>query len=89
MTDGHVLCLPTAPGIAPRVDAAPEARDRHRARVLQLTCLAGLAGLPQITLPLSAWSGCPLGLSLIGARGGDLGLLAFADSLLGDFSWPG
>ncbi|MEX2409603.1 MAG: hypothetical protein WD489_10895, partial [Rhodovibrionaceae bacterium] len=56
---------------------AEDLRD-HRSRVLSLTCLAGLTGLPQVTLPLASVSGCPLGLSLIGPPGSDLGLLKLA-----------
>jgi amidase len=37
--------------------------------------MAGLAGLPQVTLPLGRLDGCPLGLSLIAPRGCDCGLL--------------
>jgi amidase len=79
-TDG-VLCLPTAPGIPPRLDASAEDLVEHRGRVLGLTALAGLAGLPQVTLPSAHHQGCPLGLSLIGPRGGDSMLLALAGSL--------
>jgi amidase len=77
---GALLCLPTAPGIAPRLDTSAEALVDHRYRTLSLTCIAGLAGLPQITLPLVQLDGCPLGLSLIGPPGSDLTLLAFAEA---------
>jgi len=78
LQDGAVLCLPTAPGIAPRC-AAPEVEmDAVRQRILGLTCLAGLTGLPQVSLPLGRLDGCPLGLSLIGAAGSDEVLLAAA-----------
>ena len=75
--DSGLICLPTAPGIAPRLDATAQELVEHRSRVLSLTSLAGLAGLPQITLPLLTLDGCPLGLSLIGPRDSDLSLLAF------------
>jgi Asp-tRNA(Asn)/Glu-tRNA(Gln) amidotransferase A subunit family amidase len=42
---------------------------------------AGLGGLPQLTLPLGTLDGCPLGLSIVGARGTDSALLALAASL--------
>jgi amidase len=76
-----VLCLPTAPSIPPRLDASADELVEHRGRVLGLTALAGHAGLPQITLPAAQYEGCPLGLSLIGPRGGDAMLLALATSL--------
>jgi len=43
-----------------------------------LTCVAGTTGRPQISLPLAAVDGLPVGLSLLGARGADAVLLAFA-----------
>ncbi len=88
LADGAILCLPTAPNIAPRIDADGEALATHRDRVLSLTSPAGLAGLPQVTLPLAQHLGCPLGLSLIGAPGADRGLLDFAEAVCGDLTWP-
>jgi len=75
-----LICLPSAPGIAPRLDATAEDLREHRGRVLALTCIAGLARLPQITLPLARVEGCPVGLSLIGPAGADTTLLDFAES---------
>ena len=45
---------------------------------MSLLCIAGLARLPQINLPLATLRGCPLGLSLIAARGNDTMLLELA-----------
>jgi amidase len=42
---------------------------------MRLTCIAGLGGLPQISIPIGSVSGCPVGLSLVGWRGGDEVLL--------------
>ena len=78
---GTVLALPTAPCIAPRIDTGAEALDLFRVRVMRLTCLAGLSGLPQITLPVGSISGCPIGLSFIGWHGGDETLLDLAVKL--------
>jgi amidase len=78
--DGVVI-LPTAPGPAPRRGLAPEALADHRRRAISLLCIAGLAGLPQLTLPHATLEGCPLGLSLIGPRGSDLMLLQLARRL--------
>jgi amidase len=75
-----LLCLPSAPTIAPlRGSADPEIR-KH---VLTLTCIAGLCGLPQVTIPAADLDGCPLGLSLIAPRGRDRELLAFVATV-----WP-
>ena len=79
---GTLMALPTAPSIAPRLAADPESLRQHRSDVLSLTSIAGLAGLPQVTLPVATLDGCPLGLSLIGPRGSDRSLIAFAERLV-------
>jgi len=76
-----VLILPTMPDIAPLVNLPAAATQDIRARALNLLCIAGLARLPQVTLPLAQRAGCPLGLSLITARGGDVLLLRLARAL--------
>ncbi len=81
---GTILCLPTAPGPAPLKSTPPEALEDLRHRTLLLTCIAGLAGLPQITLPLGRCEGCPVGISLIAAPGKDEDLLAFAELVEGE-----
>jgi len=112
-SDG-VLVLPSAPGPAVRVGAPAAELDAWRRRLLSLTCAAGLAGLPQVSLPIgmavpedvsaaaAADGGAsegggggaggegggapllllPVGLSLIGPRGSDEGLLEIAESLM-------
>ncbi|MBI4205038.1 MAG: amidase [Betaproteobacteria bacterium] len=76
-----VLALPTVPGIAPLRNTPAAELDDFRGRAMSLLCIAGLARLPQISLPLARLDGCPLGLSLIAARGGDMMLLALAKAL--------
>lgn len=78
---GTIMALPTAPCIAPLADGSPEEMDLFRTRVMRLTCTAGMAGLPQMTLPVGTLSGCPVGLSFIGWRGGDEALLDLACAL--------
>ncbi|HEY9537975.1 MAG TPA: amidase family protein, partial [Kiloniellaceae bacterium] len=78
--DDALLCLPTAPGIAPLCESNAEELVAHRSGVLSLTSIAGLARLPEVTLPLARVSGCPLGLSLVGPAGADEDLLAFAEA---------
>lgn len=74
-----VLCLPTAPGVAPLKDAKAESVEvDFRNRAISLLCIAGLGGLPQVTMPLGTLDGCPLGLSVVAARGQDLLLLRLA-----------
>lgn len=76
--DGTAICLPTAPDIAPRRDAAPAELETARRDALLLLSIAGLARLPQVSLPLASLAGCPLGISVIAARGADMTLLALA-----------
>jgi amidase len=73
--DDAILCLPTAPGIAPRLATPASELEVFRGRAFALLCIAGLSRLPQISLPLATLEGCPVGLSLIGPRGSDRGLL--------------
>jgi amidase len=75
LRDDALLALPTAPGIAPLLGTSPVELEAFRARSFALLSIAGLAGLPQVTLPLGTLDGCPLGLSLIAPRGCDRGLL--------------
>jgi amidase len=75
--DGVVI-LPTMPDIAPLI-ATPESElEDFRNRALRLLCLAGLTGFPQVTIPVAQREGAPLGLSLIGPKGSDRSLVAFA-----------
>jgi amidase len=76
-----VICLPTAPGPAPLRTATGEAVESFRQRVQRLTCIAGLSGLPQISIPAATVDGAPIGLSLIAPPGRDLDLLALTIEL--------
>lgn len=84
---GAVLAVPSAPGIALPRNAPPPVVDALRARALPILCIAGLARLPQVSLPLAKVDGCPLGLSLIAARGNDTLLLDLARKAMGDERW--
>ncbi len=81
VTPGTILALPTAPSIAPRLDAPADALEDFRTRVMRLTCIAGLAGLPQATIPAGTIHGCPTGISFIAWAGGDEALLDLAMAL--------
>jgi amidase len=78
LANNAVLVLPTVSDIAPLLNTPAAELDDFRARAMSLLCIAGLAGLPQISLPLATFKGCPLGISLVAARGNDALLLALA-----------
>lgn len=75
---GVYWIVPTLPWIAPRADASLHEVDEVRARSQQMLCIGGLAGLPQVNLPWTTFEGAPLGMSIIGARGDDEGVLSVA-----------
>lgn len=76
---GHsVWVLPTAPTAAPSRHASAETIEDIRSRTLPMTAIAGVGGLPQVTLPLLRDPRGPVGLSLIGPAGSDRALLRLA-----------
>lgn len=75
---GTIVVLPTAPCIAPCIDASEDDFLAFRGRGMALTSTAGISGLPQITLPVAEVGGCPIGLSFLGWPGGDEALLNLA-----------
>jgi len=79
-TDG-VAILPSAASAAPLRTAPPEAVDAARIRTLRITCIAGLAGLPQVNIPMRGADGLPMGISLLGPAGSDLRLIRLATAL--------
>ena len=82
---GAVLCLPTSPAPAPLRDLPLPETDRFRARAILFTCIAGLAGLPQVSPPLGTVATpegpAPVGLSLIARPGADETLLDLAEKI--------
>lgn len=76
LRDG-LLCIPTAPGPAPRRGDRGAIRGLW-SRVSPLTCVAGLCGLPQLTIPVADGAGAPVGVSLVAGAGEDERLLALA-----------
>ena len=85
LLDGcRLLCLPTTPILPIRRDARLSEMRTAVDRIIHLTCIAGLTGLPQVNLPLG-WHGVvPVGLSLIGWRGSDRVLLGVAKAIADD-----
>lgn len=81
LAPGLVWLLPSAPCTALRRMAGTAQRAAFYERALALASLAGHAGLPQLSLPLTQVGGHPIGLSLLGAAGSDESLLALAEFL--------
>jgi Asp-tRNA(Asn)/Glu-tRNA(Gln) amidotransferase A subunit family amidase len=79
----NVLVMPTTPGIAPLLDTSTDKLVDYRHRLLTMTAVAGLAGLPQLHLPLFTFKQAPCGLSLLGEKGTEYHLLRVAALLIG------
>jgi Asp-tRNA(Asn)/Glu-tRNA(Gln) amidotransferase A subunit family amidase len=69
----RVLVLPSASSVAPLLGSDLAV---VREATLQLTCLAGIAGLPAVSVPVTTADGLPAGLCLVAAAGRDRDLLA-------------
>jgi amidase len=79
LSSGHLLCIPTAPTVAPlKGSKAYDRTGDYYWRTLALTAIAGVGRLPQVCMPLGQVDGAPVGLSLLAAHGRDMELLAAA-----------
>ena len=80
---GHdgVLLMPTMPDIAPLSAAGEDGLEDYRNQATKMLCIAGLAGFPQLSLPLGSRLGAPLGISLLGPAGSDRSLVALAERI--------
>jgi amidase len=76
-----IMLLPTMPDVAPLLTETEDNLNDYRNQALNLLCLAGLAGCPQVSIPIAERMGAPLGLSLIGPADADLGLVRIAARL--------
>jgi amidase len=73
-----VIAIPTTPFPAPPRDLPRSRMWPLRMRAGTLTCIAGSAQAPQVSLPVAEVDGLPVGLSLIAAPGNDALLLRAA-----------
>ncbi|MES1924336.1 amidase [Salinisphaera sp. T31B1] len=77
--EDDVVVLPTTPRPAPPRGGGDDALETtYRFQAMSLLCSAGLAGLPQMNLPLAMKDGLPLGLSIMTRRNGDMRLIELA-----------
>ena len=77
-----VLLMPTMPDVAPLASAGEAGLEDYRNQATRLLCSAGLAGFPQLSLPLGSRLGAPLGLSLLGPAGSDRSLVRLAERIV-------
>ncbi len=81
--DDGMLVLPTMPDVAPLLAADDTELEDYRNAAIRMLCISGLAGFPQVTLPLASRLNAPLGISLLGPAGTDRGLIALAERIAG------
>lgn len=81
--DKGLLVIPTTASVAPKKNASLEEVEAVRTKTMELTCIAGLAGFPQVTIPIKREDGLALGLSFIANKGRDRSLLHFVDATFG------
>jgi amidase len=82
LSDDSLLIIPTAPGEAPRLGMSEAELADLRQKTFELTCIAGLSGLPQIHIPLESSRGASIGLSIIAGKNQDLKLLNWVCELV-------
>lgn len=84
---GDVFCYPTAPVIAPKRGTLTGSNLHsvldYYGRTMAVTSFAGVARLPEITIPLAQVNGIPVGLSLAAGHYQDEFLLDASLRLLG------
>ena len=73
--------MPTSPILPIGRDARLSDMRTAVRRIVDLTGIAGLTGLPQVNLPVAVIGSIPVGLSLVGWRGGDAALVGAACAL--------
>jgi amidase len=83
---GTVVCLPTTPFPAPVVGQPRSLMWKLRASIITLTCIAGMTGAPQLSIPVAEVDGLPVGISLLGGVGTDDMILALALAVGGELA---
>ena len=73
-----VIVVPATPEPAPRID---EDELPHALRVVPYTAAVNMVGLPAVSIPMGMHAGLPLGVQIIGPRGGDALVLRVARAL--------
>ncbi len=81
LSQNYVIVIPSATSYAPLKTSTADQVETIRQDTMAVTSIAGLAGLPQLSLPISN-STLPLGLSIIGKKNSDLALINLAKNKL-------
>ncbi|MEZ9631558.1 amidase [Vibrio breoganii] len=74
--------IPTTPMGPPKLDIDDSALAQYRTELMGLTSIAGLAGLPQLHLPMTGLPEGPTGVSLMGLASSESTLIATAQRML-------
>ncbi|KHF41381.1 amidase [Halalkalibacter okhensis] len=77
--EDRLLMIPTTPGEAPRCNLSGSEIEKRRSQTMQLSCIAGLNGLPQVTIPIEGNNEAPLALSVIAGPNQDKRLLQWVN----------
>ncbi|MCX7373404.1 MAG: amidase family protein [Alphaproteobacteria bacterium] len=75
---GAVVVYPTSPMAAPLLSATQAEQNAVREASMGVTAIAGLGGLPEVSIPAATVDGAPVGLSLVCGPGRDRMLLRLA-----------
>lgn len=76
-----LLILPSATSFAPQKTASFESVEQLRSKTMAITSIAGLAGLPQLSIPVTTTKR-PIGLSIIGPKNSEKSLIQLAKTRL-------
>lgn len=80
LCENVIVALPTLAMSPPARDASAESFARFRSACIELLCLSGLSGCPQLAFPIAGYVG-KVSLSLLGARSADRMLMNVAGQL--------
>lgn len=79
--DDAIAIVPSAAGLAPLLNESGDTVDQLRMRTMHITCVAGISGVCQVSIPFKNSAGVPVGVSLMGPSGSDLALIRLATAL--------
>ena len=81
LADDAIVIMPSAAGLAPLLNATGADVDAMRTRTMHITCIGGISGACQVSIPYRNAAGLPVGVSLMGPAGSDLALIALAKQI--------